>query len=211
MKDKLANVNIPDLASMQTIELNFSSGGNYRMPEDLIALMQTSDVTTITKNSQTLAGRMFEEMSPAIIAKINSGIDSGINGIDSGVSQLTAAISRMKSGSGYSTDTSGTKPAESLKSTTSAAIIGMENSLIQMTDLKDKMNKLKNTIPSAFETAKTNNIDEIGKKDTQLQAEFQTTLNRGFGNVYKTVVIASVIGLLLLVFYRVKRDEEISI
>jgi hypothetical protein len=73
------------------------------------------------------------------------------------------------------------------------------------------MNKLKNTIPSAFETAKTNYIDEIGKKDTQLQAEFQTTLNRGFGNVYKTVVIASVIGLLLLVFYRVKRDEEISI
>ncbi|MDF2941291.1 MAG: transporter [Herbinix sp.] len=98
MKDKLANVTIPDLASMQTVEINFNSNSNYKMPDDLIALMQTSDVTTITQNSQTLADRMFEAMSLGIITKIQTGIDSGIQGITTGSSEMAPALSQLKDG-----------------------------------------------------------------------------------------------------------------
>ena len=48
MGDKLKGVDLPDLASMQTVEINMNStDGNFVIPAELLDILQTSDVTTI--------------------------------------------------------------------------------------------------------------------------------------------------------------------
>lgn len=81
LKDRLAKINIPDLSSMQTVKITMNSDSNYKMPSDLLELIQSSDVTTITKNTKTLTESMFSSMTPAIIQKIQSGLQDGIKGL----------------------------------------------------------------------------------------------------------------------------------
>jgi EmrB/QacA subfamily drug resistance transporter len=95
MKDKLADVSIPDLSSLTKMEINMSGGSDFQMPADLAKLMQRSDVTTITANTVTLAERMFAKMTPAVIAKIQTGVVQGINGIAAGKTQLEDTIMQM--------------------------------------------------------------------------------------------------------------------
>ena len=98
MKDQLADMDMPDLSSMTKMEIDMSGDSDYKMPEDLISLMQSSDVTTITANAITLAERMFSEMTPKVITDIQSGISKGIDGINTGLTQLESAISDMEEG-----------------------------------------------------------------------------------------------------------------
>ena len=98
MKDKLAGMEMPDLSSMTKMEINMSANSDYKMPTDLVKLMQTSDVTTITANAVTLAERMFAEMTPGVIKKIQTGIGKGIDGISTGKAQIEDAITKMAAG-----------------------------------------------------------------------------------------------------------------
>jgi hypothetical protein len=64
MKEKLANVEIPDLASMTTVKIDMSGKSNNKIPKDLLELMQSSDVTTITKNSKIFAEKCLVKCHP---------------------------------------------------------------------------------------------------------------------------------------------------
>ena len=97
-KDKFKDIDIPDLTSMQKIKIDMSSNSSYKMPQDLVELMKSSDVTTITANAKTLANRMFSQMTPNIISNINSGIDKGIGGMRSTISDMDKTILGMQSG-----------------------------------------------------------------------------------------------------------------
>jgi EmrB/QacA subfamily drug resistance transporter len=288
MKERLASVDIPDLAAMQNIRLDFNQKSDYQMPEELVNLMKSADVTTITENSQILAENMFAEMTPGVINKISTGIGQGIDGIDSGINAINTALSKLEEGyDGITKGIAGMESAvkaqestaqilttsltmlsqtengklplgtsvadlippyvkvpeevkaelekitsvealnqeieklnlgskglkqkieESSKSAEdmSAAIYGMGATITQMNDLKMKMTELNNAIPSAFETAKTNYINEIGNKKEELQETFQNTLNQGFRSVYLTSAIAAVIALIFLLFYRPEKVE----
>ena len=97
-KAKFANLNIPDLTSMQTVKINMSSGSGFKMPKDLIELMKTSDVTNIAANTKTLTERMFTQMTPIIVNKIQNGIDSGILGMTSAMKDMDKTIAKMQTG-----------------------------------------------------------------------------------------------------------------
>lgn len=98
MKDKLSGMEMPDLSSMTKMEINMSGDSGYKMPADLIELLQNSDVTTITANTITLTERMLKEMTPNVINNIQSGIDKGIVGIAAGKEQMQDAIKKMQEG-----------------------------------------------------------------------------------------------------------------
>ncbi len=83
---------------MTKMEINMSDDSDYEMPDDLIKLMQNSDVTTITANAVTLAERMFAEMTPEVIDKIQNGIGKGIDGIAAGKTQIEDAVKQMEKG-----------------------------------------------------------------------------------------------------------------
>ncbi len=67
-----------------------------------------------------------------------------------------------------------------------------------------KIDTLKEALPEAFNKAKQNYISEIEKNKTSIESEFQTSLNKGFKQLYLTVTISSIVGLVLLCFYRKK-------
>lgn len=97
LKDKFADIEIPDLTK-QTVEISFSDDSDVTIPEELIEMMKTSDVTTITKNTKTFADRMFDIMADDIKSDIYSGIDKGIDGINDGIKDMDKTIKDMQSG-----------------------------------------------------------------------------------------------------------------
>jgi EmrB/QacA subfamily drug resistance transporter len=98
MQEKLQGMEMPDLAAMTTMDISMGEDSSFTMPSDLVELMKNSDVTTITQNSKTLASRMFDLMTPKVIAKIQDGIGKGIDGIEQGVVELKDAITKMQEG-----------------------------------------------------------------------------------------------------------------
>ena len=98
MKEKLAGMELPDLNAMTTMNISMSGGEGFTMPPDVLELMQSSDVTTITQNAKTLASRMFDLMTPDVIAKIQTGIGQGMDGIASGEADLKDALAKMQQG-----------------------------------------------------------------------------------------------------------------
>lgn len=318
MKDKLADVEMPDFASMTSVKIDMSGNGDYKMSEDLVEIMRSSDVTTITANSKILASRMFDEMNPEMSAKIQDGIQKGIDAMSSGVNDMNNTIAEMEKGSSgigegvkgmqtaldsqkqalkqledlYVTiskmsstmPSTGTMPAmgampatgempsigtmpstskmpksiiemipeqvkskmpesvlEQLKDVKSAkdvekkieelktAITTMETKIAEtqkskadmekgidsirsaqkdINDAISKMNIMKEAIPGTFETAKNDYLEAIDNISANIENEFQTTLNKGFKQVYLTVAISSIVALLILLLYVKKKDEE---
>lgn len=97
MKEQLDKINIPDLTAMSTVKIDMAgNSGKAKIPSDMLAKIQASDVTDITKNTKELAGHMFSEMSKPIMAQIKDGVQSGIDGIKQGKEQLQSALSAMQ-------------------------------------------------------------------------------------------------------------------
>ena len=99
MKDKLKGMDMPDLKSMETVNIDFDNkDSDYKISDDLIELMKTSDVTTITENSKIMAKSMFDETTPEVIGEIQGGIQKGVDGIDKGINSLDKSIDELNTG-----------------------------------------------------------------------------------------------------------------
>jgi len=117
LKDKLKDVTFPDLAAQTTINIDANGGGT--LPDDLVELLRTADVTNITARTKTVAERMFAEQTPSVISDITEGVNTGVasldtaredvdkahaklvkavKGIDSGIAGMRKASTGMRSG-----------------------------------------------------------------------------------------------------------------
>ena len=86
----------------------------------------------------------------------------------------------------------------------------MNAALAGMTDTTDKMTALKDAIPGAFETADKNYQAEIENRRLPIETEFQKTMNTGYKQLYLTVTISSSAALVILAFYRKKKEAPAS-
>ena len=123
-KDQFADMNIPDLTSMQTIKISMESNDGFEMPAEILALLQSSDVTTIVPNCKVMAESMFKTMTPDVIAKITTGSDSGITAVNSGKDELTANTTELQSG--YDGISEGIKGMETGLSTSETLLTQLE-------------------------------------------------------------------------------------
>ena len=99
MKDKLKDMDMPNLTSMETVNIDFDNkDSDYKISDDLIELMKNSDVTTITENSKIMAKAMFDETTPEVIGEIQGGIQKGVDGIDKGINSLDKSIDELNTG-----------------------------------------------------------------------------------------------------------------
>ena len=98
MADKLKDMEMPDLAAMETVNIDMNSNSDFEMPPELLTLMQSSDVTNITENTKTMAKTMFAQMEPELIEKIQSGIQKGIDGVGSGITEMQSAKAKLDEG-----------------------------------------------------------------------------------------------------------------
>lgn len=299
MKDKLENMDMPDLTSMETVKIDFNNNdSDYEVPDDVVELMKTSDVTTITKNSKIMAKAMFDEMTPSVIKDIQNNVQKGIDGVDKGVVSMESSISKLNDGynklstaytkvnAGYNklntaytqvnsayikmnesyikannamnlamknsnsnsnsnnshnvnqmgSDTASMAAklkamktqvdimkakvntmksqmdtmkaqANNMKSqlnSMNTALTSMRETLSSMKSLENKMIILKNSVPNAFDEGEKSYLKEIDNRSDRIENTFQKILNIGFKNVYLTTGIASIVGLLLLLFYKNK-------
>lgn len=102
-KDRLKGVTIPDLTSKTTIQINPTGDGT--LPDDLVELLRTADVTNITDRVKVVAVRMYDANTPGTIADIQSGVGQAIDGIEaagpeleSGITKLSQSLTRMDGG-----------------------------------------------------------------------------------------------------------------
>lgn len=287
IKDKLKNMDMPDLVSMETVKIDFDdNNSDYKVADNVVKLMKTSDVTTITNNSKIMAKTMFHEMTPSVIKDIQNNVQKGIDGVDKGVVSIESSISKLNDGynklstaytkvnAGYNKlnsaytqvnsayikmnesyikannamklamrntdnkqenmnqmggDTASmasklkamkTKvntmksqvdtmkvQANNIKSqlrSMNIALTSMKETLNSIKSLEDKMIILKNSVPNAFDEGEKAYLKEIDNRSDQIENTFKKILNIGFKNVYLTTGISSIIGLLLLLFYKNK-------
>lgn len=191
MAEKLKGVDIPDLSSMETMKIDQNgSGQEMKLSKKVLDQLKASDVTTITANTKMMAEYMFLQMTPSISTKITAGLDSGIKSLNDSATQLNVAINAIPN-----------IPPMQVK------LDEMKAAQQQMTETSSKMETLKKAIPSAFLNAKETYLKEIDQEGGKIEAEFQSTLNRGFKQVYATVAIVSIIALIVLMFYRETRQK----
>lgn len=181
MKDKLADMEMPDLSSMTKMEINMNGDSDYKMPADLVELMQSSDVTIITANTVTLAERMFAEMTPDVIKNIQTGIGKGIDGIAAGKTQMEDAIKQMEEGqkgigqgiAGMEQGVKGQKLALERLQLVSKMFEQMGSSALppNMTIADMIPANVKASIPQSAldELAKLKSVDDLNAKITELQ------------------------------------------
>lgn len=181
MKDKLSEMEIPDLSSMTKMQINMNGNSDFKMPADLIELMQNSDVTTITANTVTLTDRMFAEMTPDVIKKIQTGIGKGIDGIAAGKTEMEDAIKQMEEGvkgieqgiAGMEQGVNAQKAALERLETVSNMFKQMGNAALppNMTIADMIPANVKASIPQSAldELAKLKSVDDLNAKTTELQ------------------------------------------
>ena len=147
---KLKNVDFPDLDSVTTVDIDINGSGE--LPDDLVELLKTADVTTITERTKLVAVRMFDEQTPSVIADITEGVNTGIasledagkdlaksekkvakaaKGLDKGIKGMRKADSGM--GSGISGMTKAIAGMDKGLAGTKKAIAGMTTGINQMT------------------------------------------------------------------------------
>jgi len=93
LKDELKGVEFPDLASKTTIDISADGGGS--LPADLVELLKTADVTTITARTKVVAERMFAEQTPSVIADITDGVDTGLTSLHSAEKEVASAHHKL--------------------------------------------------------------------------------------------------------------------
>lgn len=128
---------VPDLTSMTTIKINMADTGNsdVKIPDSIMDDLKNSDVTTVTGSVKSMAKYMFEQMSPEITAKINSGIDEGISGVDSGIAKMDSSITKM----------------ESARAGMAKGITGMTTAVTKQTAAINKMTKARAAMKKGYD------------------------------------------------------------
>lgn len=182
-------IDLSTLTEPQVIDLNeMKNEGDLELPEDVVTLMQGSDVTTIADNTKTMVAAMFDLASPDAIASAQEGIQEGIDGVADAMEQLGDALAAMPSAS--------------------PAYAAMQSAYEQLETLDGDMRALYDSIPQSFQTAKDDYLQVIGENAGEIQDLFHTELNQGFKEMFMLVAACAFVGLVVLMFYRDDLREE---
>jgi prefoldin subunit 5 len=101
MADRMSDIGdmeFPDMSSVNLSEMRESGDSNIEISDEMMQLLQNSDVTTIVDNMKIFSADMFDQIIPDILKEVDSGIAKGINGVNTGCSEINSAISQMQEG-----------------------------------------------------------------------------------------------------------------
>lgn len=201
MAEKLKGVEIPDLAAMKTVKFDMkTTDSSIQFPAELIENLQASDVTTITEDMKLLSSTIFDLTTPNIIAGIQGGLQSGVTSLQESSEGMEVGITKLQAAADAAKDAA---QKQALK----GQLAGLSGAKAEIDDTIHKMISLKDAIPGAFETAKSSYLSEIDTLQLPIETEFQATLNQGFKQLYLTVTTASLLGFVILMLYRKKKES----
>ena len=93
--DMLKDVQLPDFNTSSSTKIDMKSGN---LPDELLNSLKTADVTNITEKTKEISTYMFDKNTPAVIAKIENGVDSGIDNMNKGIDGITKGQEGLNSG-----------------------------------------------------------------------------------------------------------------
>ncbi len=156
------------------------------LPADLVAKLQGADVTSIVDVMKELARRMYDEKTPAVMEKIQGGIRAGLAKMEESVASMDASLARIRASSAGMP----------------GAAAGIEAGKTGLGEVVATMKALDDEIPSAFRKSRDSYMVSIEERRPEIESAFQSALNVGFSQMYITVALASLVGALVLSFYR---------
>jgi hypothetical protein len=190
MAAMLEGVDIPDLSNMGAMKIDMNSG--KALPADVLKSLQSADVTNIVDRTKQFSAYMSGQNVPAVMAKIQTGIQKGIDGMNSGLTGIDVGISQM------SGDVKGMDAASKAR-----IITAMKQQKETLAQSVVKMKALNDTyIPAAFEQSQKDYLKSIDTMKPQIEDTFQSTLGAGFKQMYITVSVFCILSILFLVFYQ---------
>lgn len=143
MKEKLKGLTFPKLSELQKVELDFSGDSDITVPDALMDLMKSSDVTTVVANAKTFSAGMFDTMSPKLISDIVAGIEKGQMGITDGITEMAKAIEDMDGGQkGMAEGIAGMDKA----------LKGQKEALTRLKDLDNQLTAMMAAVPKGMPT-----------------------------------------------------------
>lgn len=95
--DGIDEMSIPDMSSIKFGDMK-NSDSKIEISDDMLQLLQNSDVTTIVANMKTFSSEMFDQFAPDLLSQIDSGLGKGMDGIATGRNEINTALSQMQSG-----------------------------------------------------------------------------------------------------------------
>ena len=96
--EEIGDMEMPDMDTVDIGSMMEDGDGDIEISDDMLSLLQNSDVTTIVGNMKIFTEAMFEQVIPDVLKDVDSGIAQGINGINTGRSELKNAVSEMRKG-----------------------------------------------------------------------------------------------------------------
>lgn len=124
------------------------------------------------------------------LIQARKGIKEGINGISIGITNMEKSRNKMIRS----------------KAQMGQAIAGMQTGINKIRDAQWKMGELKAAIPGAFEEARADYMKQLDAKEDEIKQIYQDTLNDGFRQMFIFTGCAAVVGILLLLLYKRKKE-----
>lgn len=118
-------------------------------------------------------------------------MDKGISGISEGMDSVENARAELK-----------TKKAK-----LEEGMAGINTGKAEAEEYIRKMKVMKKAVPDAFDSAQESYIKAVKEKDPEIRKVFQSTLGEGFRNMFIMTGIAALVGIILLMLYRKKRED----
>lgn len=87
-----------------------------------------------------------------------------------------------------------------------ASISEMQQGISEIKDAEWKMGEMKKAIPDAFDAAREDYMKQLDAKQDEIKQVYQDTLNVGFRQMFILTGCTSIIGILLLLLYRRKKN-----
>ena len=194
------DMKMPDMSDMASMDMNMSQK-DVQLPDEMVTMLSSSDVTTIVEDTKTLVTYMFETATPSVVEEIQAGMDEGIEGINSGILEIKNMVDSMP-------DMSGMQGTPGITESDMSSIVQIKDAVVTMETLSTQLQGMRDEIPEVFDKALENYLLEIDNCSDDIELCFQTTLNQGFANIYKFTTITSVLATIILMFYKGKKKEQ---
>ncbi len=200
----LEGADIPHLSDLTSIAISMDgavdgSTSDVQMSDGALEELQNSDVTTIVAACKTMSIDMFSQLKPMLIQKAQSGIEQGLAPMVDGLAQMDDSLTQMQNA------------AASAGSHGAAA---MAPAIEQLTEARDdlaetigQMQEARDAVSALFDEAEANYQEAIDRDAPAIQAAYQETLDDGFRNMAIFVAGCAIVGALLLIPYRGRREH----
>jgi len=96
--DGIGDVELPDMSTVNIGEMQDSGDSDIEISDEMMQLLQNSDVTTIVDNMKIFSADLFDQIIPDILKDVDSGLAKGTDGINTGRNEILNAVAQMQEG-----------------------------------------------------------------------------------------------------------------